>query len=66
MSQSIIRQWVYKIKKKKKKNPTKNVRERERERDNIFVWENKICIKWERVTNLQQKDENKKTQNKGR
>ena len=27
-------------------------RERERERENLFVWENKICIKWERVTNL--------------
>ena len=37
-----------------------------REREDLFVWENKICIKWERVTNLQQKDENKKTQNKGR
>ena len=28
-------------------------REREKERERtLFVWENEICIKWERVTNL--------------
>ena len=43
---------------KEKKNPTKNEkkniereRERERERENLFCM-GKICIEWERVTNL--------------
>ena len=57
MSQSIIRQWVYKLHKKS----NKNMRERERE---PFVWENKMCIKWKRVTNLQYEDKNKKKQKK--
>ena len=39
------------------------MREREREREH-FVWENKICIKWKRVTNLQYEDNNKKNQKK--
>ena len=34
----------------KKKNERE--RERERERENLFVWENKICIKWDIMTNL--------------
>ena len=48
---------MYKLHKKSNKNE----REREREREH-FVWENKICIKWKRVTNLQYEDKNKKKQ----